>query len=321
MQIRSRSWPAGAGWRAGAVALLSTLAVSAPASAATHNLTINLENDDAVESCDQLMIRFGDSDDPLPMARAKLEFTLDRAATPALQIHLSDSGGMSLRGWDRQEYGITACLAAGAGNEDRAADVLHRIAVAPDRGQVSVRGPDGEDWLVYFIIRVPEDATLDLESVNAPIGLHEVSGQIKARTQNGPISLNDCRGDIDVRAQNGPVSIQAGSGRQRLTVVNGPLDIALEGRRWEGDGIDARVENGPVSLKFPDDYKSGVRLEMSEHSPLRCRSAGCFDGSIADTDGLRRLDFGSSSPVIRISAGNGPVDVQSAAPVRRSANI
>jgi DUF4097 and DUF4098 domain-containing protein YvlB len=228
---------------------------------------------------------------------------------------------MSLSGWDRPEYGITACLAAGARNEERAADVLHRIEVSLDRGRVSVRGPDDKDWLVYFIIRVPEDATLDLESVNAPIDLREVSGQIRARTQNGPISLNDCRGDIDVRAQNGPVSIQAGSGRQRLRVVNGPLDITLEGRRWNGEGIDARVDNGPVSLKFPDDYRSGVRLEMAEHSPLQCRSAACQGWYGGDESGIRRLDFGSSSPVIRISAGNGPVDIQSAAPVRPSANI
>jgi hypothetical protein len=300
---------------------LGALIAAVPASAATHNLSISLEDDGAVQSCDQLKIRFGDSDDPLPVARAEQGFTLARGATPSLQIHLADSGGMSLSGWDRQEYGITACLAVGARDGDRAAGVLQQIGVALDRGRMSVRGPDGEDWLVYVIVRVPEGAALDLESINGPIGLREVSGRIKARAQNGPVSLSNCRGDVDVQVQNGPLSIQAGGGRQRLRVENGPLAIALEGRRWEGEGIDARAENGPVSLKFPDDYQSGVRLEMAEHSPLRCRSAGCRGWFGGDDDGLRRLDFGSSSPVIRVSAGNGPVDIKSAAPIRRSANI
>ena len=88
------------------------------------------------------------------------------------------------------------------------------------------------------------------------------------------------------------------------------------------NGIDAHAQNGPVSLKFPDDYKSGVRLEMSKHSPLHCpRSAGCQFRDEDEASGLRRLDFGSSRPVIRVSAQNGPVEIQSGAPVRRSASI
>jgi hypothetical protein len=291
------------------------------AAAGTHNFSISQPDDAAVQSCDQMRVSFGDSRHPLPMARAEQEFTLAQGATPQLVIHLEESGGMSFTGWDRNEYGITACLAAGARNESRATEVLHQIGIALDEGRVSVRGPDQEDWMVYFIVRVPNDAVLDLASINSPIELRDVSGRIKARVENGPISLADCRGEVDVQAENGPVSVQSGGGRQRLRVHNGPLEIALEGQRWDGEGIDAHAENGPVSLKFPDDYQSGVRLEMSGNSPLQCRSAGCYDRIGDEGDGPRRIDFGSSRPVIRVSAQNGPVDIESGAPVRHSARI
>src|SRR5262245_60764632 len=78
----------------------------------------------------------------------------------------------------------------------------------------------------------------------------------KAHTWNGPLSLARCSGSIDIEARNGPVSVQAGGGRQRLHFSNGPLAIALEGRRYDGEGIDARVKDGPVSLTSPADYES-----------------------------------------------------------------
>jgi len=290
------------------------------APAGDYSLSINMKDDEAVVSCDQLRVSFGDHGDPLPMARAEQEFTLAQGATRELSIHLEESGGMSLIGWDKPEYGLTACLAAGARSEKHASDVLHQIGIALDEGRVSVSGPAEGRWMVYFIVRVPNDAVLDLASTNSPIDLRRVVGRIKARVENGPISLADCRGDIDVLAENGPVSVQAGAGRQRLRVLNGPLEIDLEGRRWDGEGIDAHAQNGPVSLRFPDDYQSGVRLEMSKHSPLHCpRSAGCQFRDEDEASGLRRLDFGSSRPVIRVSAQNGPVDIRSGAPVRRSA--
>ena len=60
-------------------------------------------------------------------------------------------------------------------------------------------------------------------------------------------------------------------------------------------------------------------LEMSEHAPLSCRS-GC-EGEWGAGHG-RRLVFGAAaSPVIRISSGNGPVDVDSGSPARRTRSI
>ena len=54
----------------------------------------------------------------------------------------------------------------------------------------------------------------------------------------------------------------------KIHAVNGPLTIALAGTRWEGKGLDADAKNGPLTLKLPDDFASGVRVETSDHAPF-----------------------------------------------------
>jgi hypothetical protein len=310
--------------RAGAIAFAAVLAAAAgalPAAAGSHNLTIST-GDEPIRDCDQVQVWFGDRSDRRPTAKESRHFTLPRGSTPELVMHLTESGGMSLTGWDGKDYEIEACLAAGASSEERAAELLKQVVIDFAGGRLSLRGPHEDDWLVYFIVKVPKDAALDLASSNAPIGLQDVSGRIKATLQNGPISMTRCRGEIDVDAENGPVSVESGGGRQRLTVHNGPLAIALDGRRWDGYGMEAHAENGPLSLKLPDGYESGVSLEMSGHSPWRCNAPGCErSGGIGWDGGPKRLDFGGSHPVIKVSTVNGPVDVQSGTPARTRARI
>ena len=309
----------GPGWRrATGTAVLMLAGLLAPAAyASDHNLTISTDDDEKLERCDQIRIQFGR--EGRPMARAERSFRFDRSEAKTLQMHLDGQGGISILGGEGSDYAVTACLAAGDRNEEQAQRDLAGIEVAFDHGRLSMSGPQDADWLVYFIVRVPDGADLDLKAANEPIGLRDVQGRVRARTTNGPVSLVHCSGDIEVSAQNGPVSIQAGGGRQRLTVVNGPLSLALEGSRWDGEGIDADVSNGPVSLHIPKRYQSGVALEMSAYAPLSCHGGCEVEEGISGEP--RRLQFGASKPVIRISSGNGPVSVDSGSPARRTRSI
>ena len=311
----------GRGKRPGVLTAILMLAggLAAPGVVASdRNVSISIDDEEKiVERCDQIRVQFGRTG--RPPARSERSFRFDRSEVPKLVMHLEESGGMTLTGWDRADYSVTACLAAGGKDDARAARDLERIQVGFDHGHLSMSGPEDGAWLVYFIVRVPDGADLDLASQNEPIGLRDVTGHIRARTQNGPVSLESCSGDIEVAAQNGPVSVRAGGGRQRLSVQNGPLAVTLEGSRWEGEGIDADVENGPVSVTIPRRYQSGVSLEMSAYAPLSCQ-AGCEveDGG---PGALRRVQFGGSKPVIRISSGNGPVAIDSGTPARRTRSI
>jgi hypothetical protein len=304
---------------AGTGAVLLAGALVAPAAfASDHGLTINTEDDAPLERCDQVRIIFGSERHSRPTARDERSFTLKRSETRSLELHVQGSAGMALRGWKGSDYAVTACLAAAGSTDEKARAALDEVQVAFDAGRLSMSGPAGDDWMVYFLVQVPSDATLDLKAENGPIGLRDVSGTIRARTHNGPLELDGCEGEIDVAAENGPVSLRAGAGRQKVSVVNGPLAIELRGTRWDGDGIEADATNGPLSLTIPERYESGVSLNMSGNSPIHC-SAGC-EGAW-QPGRSQQLLFGSSHPVIHITTINGPVEIDSGTKARRQASI
>ncbi len=304
---------------AGAGAVLLAGALVAPAAfASDHNLTINTEDDTPLERCDQVRVIFGSERHPRPTARDERSFTLKRPETRSLELHVQGSAGMALRGWKGSDYAVTACLMAAGSTDEKARAALDEVQVAFDAGRLSMSGPAGDDWMVYFLVQVPSDATLDLKADNGPIGLRDISGTIRARTRNGPLELDGCEGEIDVAAENGPVSLRAGGGRQKVSVVNGPLAIELRGTRWDGDGIEADATNGPLSLTIPERYESGVSLNMSGNSPIHC-SAGC-EGAW-QPGRSQQLLFGSSHPVIHITTVNGPVEIDSGTKARRQASI
>jgi hypothetical protein len=293
--------------RAAALVLCgASLATAAHASSHEHNVSVS-RSEGNLTSCDQVRARFGDGDDPMPMAKAEQTFTLPRASTPALQMHLEASGGIAVSGWDRDDYQVLACKMAAASTDAEAHERLKQIDLSFDGGTLAMSGPK-DDWMVYFLVKAPKNAVLDLEAKNSPLDLRDVEGKITARSENGPIALAGCRGDIQVDAENGPVSSRAGGGKQRLAVKNGPLEVRLEGKRWEGESLDASARNGPVRVDIPDGYESGVRLDVSQNSPLLCRS--CEGDMKTTADGARTLQFGKSAPVVRISAQNGPVDIK-----------
>jgi len=306
---------------AGAAAMLVAGTLTAPAAFASsheHNISISTEDETPLERCDQIKVFFGSRNHPLPTARDERSFTLKGSQTRTLQMHVEGSAGMALRGSKGSDYVVTACLAASGSSDDKAHAALGDIQVAFDAGRLSMNGPGGDDWLVYFLVQVPDGATLDLKGDNGPIGLSNVSGTIRARTHNGPLELDGCEGEIDVSAENGPVSLRAGGGRQKVSVVNGPLAIELRGTRWDGDGIEADTKNGPLSLTIPERYESGVSLEMAGNGPIHC-SKGCEGAWVPGHS--QSLLFGSSQPVIHITTVNGPVEIDSGTKARRQASI
>ena len=92
---------------------------------------------------------------------------------------------------------------------------------------------------------------------------------------NGPLAIKNCTGTTEVDAVNGPLALSELGGTVKATSQNGPLAINLTGSAWEGEGLDARANNGPLSLHVPESYQSGVQVTLSNHGPLSCRAKSC----------------------------------------------
>lgn len=280
------------------------------ARAASHHHSVNIRDGHKhpITDCSDLRIQFDDRD---AVVRAETR-TLSKAEAPVLKVHPHANGGMQVLGWDQNNYSVTACKAVAPG--DSAESLLSQITLSIENGTVSTRGPSGEDedWTVYLLIRAPKSAAIDLDTMNGPISLYDVNGKLTAHAHNGPISLHNFSGDADVSAQNGPISMEGSSGNVRIRTENGPIDVNLKGTSWNGSGLSADAQNGPVTLRVPTGFQSSFVVESTNYAPMSCHASICDSARKTWDDEHRRIEFGSSPAVVHLSTVNGPVSVEQA---------
>lgn len=259
--------------------------------------------DGPAADCSDLHIRLNDE---RPTIESE-ERTVSRGEAPVLRVHEVENGGVQVHGWEKDTYSVTACKAAVGGD---AARLLSQIKLAVQGGEVSVSGPHGEhnDWTVFLLIRTPRSADIEVTAHNGPVSFYTVDGKITTRATNGPISMKDCSGEADISAQNGPISFSGTSGKLRLHTQNGPITVSL-GSNWDGSELVADAVNGPLTLRVPSGFHSSFLVQSNGHSPVSCHASICADARKTWDDEHRRIEYGSGSPVIRLSTENGPISV------------
>ena len=259
--------------------------------------------DGQAADCSDLHIRL---DGERPTIQSE-ERTVSKAEAPVLRVREVENGGVQVQGWDKDAYSVTACKAAVGGD---AARLLSQIKLAVQGGEVSVSGPHGdrEDWTVYLLIRTPRSADIEVTAHNGPVSFYTVNGKITTRATNGPISMKDCSGEASVSAENGPISFSGTSGKLRLHTQNGPISVSL-GANWDGSELVADAVNGPLTLRVPSGFKSSFLVESNGRGPVSCHASICSDARKTWDDDHKRIEYGSGSPVIRLSTENGPISV------------
>ena len=129
------------------VAVLSAVAaglVSPEAQARHTSISVSTDGDRSVERCDQVHVRFGDREDPMPMARNENRLAMSRHSRIPLHIKLSRSDGMRIQRWDGDDYAVKVCLAAGAESVKAAQKRLSEISVSLEEGkEISLSGVVG----------------------------------------------------------------------------------------------------------------------------------------------------------------------------------
>jgi len=293
-------------------ASISTLALFgcglANAGPRDHSISISTADGNNVTDCNQVNIRFSGQ----PVARDEQDFTLAPKDASRLSVRPGNNGGIIVRGWDHPDYQIKACKAASGGSDSDAHSRLGRISVSVNGGSVISEGPQGaHPWAVFFIVQAPRGAVMQMETENGEIGVRGISGSIDADSHNGPISLEDCGGRVRAHTENGPIDVSGKSGDFHLDAHNGPISVHLTGSRWEGAGLDARTEDGPLTLRIPDGYTSGVSVEASGSSPFSCKASACHDVHGDWINDARNVKLGNGNTVVRLRTVNGPVTVES----------
>ena len=270
-----------------------------------HSFEVSTAHDEwPAANCNDLHIEF-DGRDAVMQSEEK---TITRAEASTLRVQAESNGGVQVQGWEQNNYSVTLCKAARPGGD--AENLLSQIKLTFANGELGISGPSSRhQWTAHLLIKAPRGAAMDLNVNNGPMGLFEVEGNLKVHTVNGPITVERCKGVLNLTAENGPISLEENSGKLDVRTQNGPITISLEGKNWNGEGLEAHATNGPVTLRVPSGYQSGVVLESDGHGPFSCAASVCNEGRKTWDENSKRVEFGSGPAVVRVSTVNGPVSV------------
>jgi hypothetical protein len=214
-------------------------------------------------------------------------------AAGAIDVDAGRNGGISVKGENRSDILVRACIQAWGDTMEAAKAAVSSVRISSG-SSIRADGPDESNYSVSFQILVPRNTDLRLKAHNGGISINSVGGRMEFETTNGGVSLADLAGDVRGRTTNGGVSVK------------------LVGRSWDGSGLDVTTSNGGVSLMMPEGYAANLQAGTVN---------GGFNTNIAslnlDRDDRGRLTTktinaplnGGGAP-IRVTTTNGGVQIK-----------
>jgi len=201
------------------------------------------------------------------------------------------NGGVTVRGWDRNEISVRAKIQTWANTDAEAQALAGQVRVETNGANIHATGPETADrqgWAVSFEVSVPLNSNLSLKAHNGGIGVSDVRGQIEFNTTNGGVSLKRLAGVVKGETRNGGLSIE------------------LAGAGWDGQGMDVRTSNGGVSLSIPENYSAHLETG-TVNGGLRSDYPITVQGEIKRE---LSVNLGGGGQTIRAFTTNGGVSIK-----------
>jgi len=212
-------------------------------------------------------------------------------AAGAISVDGRQNGGVSVKGWDRNEILVRSRIQTAAPTQAEADALAQQITIETAGAKIFANGPETRRdyfWSASFEVFVPRRTDLSLVSHNGGIAISDVSGRLEFSAVNGGVSLKRVGG-----------SVHGGT-------TNGGLSIELAGDRWDGEEMDVKTTNGGISMSVPENYSAHLETgtvngNLSIDFPVTVQ--GRITRELA-------VNLGSGGPTIRAMTTNGGVRVK-----------
>lgn len=206
------------------------------------------------------------------------------------------NGGISVRGENRSDVSIRACVQTWGKTDEAAKSIAGNIKISTS-GTIQAENPsDDKGWSVSYEISVPRSSNVDLTAHNGGLSVKGVDGSINFETQNGGVNLDGVAGTVKGRT------------------INGGINVKLVGSSWKGTGLDVQTTNGGVNIHVPDNFAAHIEAGTTN---------GGFTSNIvglqpekSDDDNKyyqrkKRVntDLNGGGPLVRIMTTNGGVRI------------
>jgi DUF4097 and DUF4098 domain-containing protein YvlB len=201
------------------------------------------------------------------------------------------NGGVTVKGWSRNEIWVRAQIRARGNSESEARALAEQVRIETSGLRIRAEGPQRDEdhqWSVGFEIFAPHRSDLSLGTRNGGIHVADIHGDIEFETRNGGVSLERLGGDVSGQTRNGGVSVD------------------LAGDHWEGARLDVQTRNGGVRMAIPENYSAQVETE-TVNGPIKVEFPISVQGEIG-----KRLSFqlGSGGGLVRAVTTNGGVTIR-----------
>lgn len=212
-------------------------------------------------------------------------------AAGAISVDGRQNGGVSIKGWDRNEILARARIQTAAPTQAEADALAQQITIETAGAKIFANGPETRRdsyWSVSYEVFVPRRSDLSLTA------------------HNGGISISDVQGRLDFTTNNGGVALRRVGGTVHGGTTNGGLSIELTGDRWDGEELDVKTTNGGISMSVPENYSAHLETgtvngNLSIDFPVTVQ--GRITRELA-------VNLGSGGPTIRAMTTNGGVRVK-----------
>jgi hypothetical protein len=216
----------------------------------------------------------------------------------SLTVDGKRNGGISVKGENRSDVLVRACVQAWGKTDDEAKSLAKSVRIETTGTIRAEGGSEETNWSVSYQILAPRNTNLKLTTVNGGISIENVEGMIEFDAKNGGIHLSNLAGDVKGRT------------------TNGGLHIELTGNTWKGSGLDVETTNGGVHLTMAENYAARFETKTT-NGGFKSDIAGLEVEKEKDENGNRRQgvnisrDLNGGGALIRVVTTNGGVHIGS----------
>lgn len=217
-------------------------------------------------------------------------------ATGELNVDGGQNGGIRVKGENRSDILVRACVQTWGTSEENAKANAGSIKISTS-GQIKAEGGEDSRWSVSYEITAPRSTNVNLSARNGGISLDGIDGKLEFETVNGGVSLRDVAGEV----------------RGRTT--NGGVNVVLSGNSWKGGGLDVTTSNGGVHISMPENYAANIEtgtVNGGFNSDIPALNVTTEDVK-GDRSRSRRINtpINGGGPTIRVVTTNGGVKISS----------
>ncbi len=213
------------------------------------------------------------------------------AAGGAITVDARKNGGVSIKGWDRNEVLVRARIQTAAASQNDADELAKQVRIETAGGKIFAAGPESRKdyhWDVSYEIFAPRRSDLSLEAYNGGISIADITGRIEFSGHNGGVVLKRVGGNV-----------HGGT-------TNGGLVVVLAGARWDGEELDVQTTNGGILMSVPENYSAHLETatvngHLSVDFPVTVQ--GRITREIA-------VNLGAGGPTVRATTTNGGVKIK-----------